>query len=89
MTTYVDQLTDDFLVNPVKKTISISGTPLDTISQESYAVPNFYTKANLLNHILEDKEKHGKVLIFAATKVSADRLFETLNFESENVSDTL
>ena len=26
MTTYVDALTDDFLVNPVKKTISISGT---------------------------------------------------------------
>ncbi|MFT4601778.1 MAG: ATP-dependent RNA helicase RhlE [Arenicella sp.] len=83
MTTYVDQLTDDFLVNPVKKTISISGTPLDTISQESYAVPNFYTKANLLNHILADKEEHSKVLIFAATKVSADRLFETLDFQTE------
>ncbi len=83
MTTYVDELMDDFLVNPVKKTISISGTPLDTISQEAYAVPNFYTKANLLNHLLKDKEAHSKVLIFVGTKVGADRLFETLNFESE------
>ncbi|MBU2948875.1 DEAD/DEAH box helicase [Zobellia uliginosa] len=84
MTTYVDQLMGDFLVNPVKKTISISGTPLENISQEAYAVSNFYTKANLLHYLLEDKEEYSKVLIFVASKVSADRLAETLeNFETE------
>jgi len=83
MTTYVDKLINDFLVNPVKKTISLSGTPLDTISQESYAAANFYTKVNLLNHLLKDKEEYNKVLIFVATKVKADRLFENLDFESE------
>lgn len=83
MTSYVDELIDGFLVNPVKKTISISGTPLDSISQESYAVPNFYTKANLLNHLLKDETVHSKVLIFVASKVNADRLFETLEFSSE------
>lgn len=83
MTTYVDELMDDFLINPVKKTISISGTPLDTISQECYAVSNFYTKANLLNYLLADREAHPKVLIFVGTKISADLLFETLEFEPE------
>jgi len=83
MTTYVDELMADFLVNPVKKTISISGTPLDTISQECYVAPNFYTKANLLNHLLRDKAEHSKVLIFVGTKISADKLFETLYFGSE------
>ena len=83
MTNYVDELIDDFLVSPVKETISISGTPLVSISQECYAVPNFYTKVNLLNHLLEDKEAYSKVLIFVATKVNADRLAEVLNFESE------
>jgi ATP-dependent RNA helicase RhlE len=83
MTTYVDELMDDFLINPVKKTISISGTPLKSIHQECYAVPNFYSKANLLNYLLGDKEEHSKVLIFVATKVNADRLFEMLQFESE------
>ncbi|MGP1992362.1 DEAD/DEAH box helicase [Zobellia laminariae] len=84
MTTYVDQLMNDFLVNPVKKTISISGTPLESISQEAYAVPNFYTKANLLHHLLEDRDEYNKVLIFVGSKISADRLAETLeNFESE------
>jgi ATP-dependent RNA helicase RhlE len=83
MTTYVDELIDGFLVNPIKKTIAISGTPLENIRQESYAVPNFYTKANLLNYILENKNEYSKVLIFVATKVSANRLFETLKFGPE------
>lgn len=83
MTSYVDELIDDLLISPIKKTISLSGTPLDTIKQEAYAVPNFYTKSNLLNHILKDKETHHKVLIFAGTKLNADRLFDTLNFRSE------
>lgn len=83
MTSYVDELIDDFLVNPVKKTISLSGTPLDTISQECYTVPNFYTKVNLLNNLLRDKGEFAKVLIFVSTKINADRLAETLDFESE------
>ncbi len=83
MTEYVEVLIDDFLVNPVKKTISLSGTPLVNISQETYAVQNFYTKVNLLNYLLEDKEEYSKVLIFVATKVTADRLVELLDFEHE------
>ena len=83
MTTYVDKLIDDFLVNPVKETISISGTPLDTIKQECFSVPNFYTKTNLLNHLLKDKEEFRKVLVFVATKVNADRLADLLDFPTE------
>lgn len=84
MTSYVDELIDDFLVNPVKKTISLSGTPLETISQECYPAPNFYSKANLLNHLLKDKEEYSKVLIFVASKANADRLMATLDFTSES-----
>lgn len=83
MTSYVDTLIDDFLVNPIKKTISISGTPLGTIHQEAFAAPNFYSKANLLNHLLEDKEKYSKVLVFAGSRIVADRLLETLDYPSE------
>lgn len=78
MTTYVDKLTDDFLVNPIKKTMAVSGTPLENISQECYAVQNFYTKANLLCHLLQDKETYSKTLVFVSSKVAADRLFEIL-----------
>lgn len=83
MTPYVNQLMNGFLVNPVKKTMAISGTPLENITQECYPAQNFYTKANLLNYLLEDREEFNKVLIFVATKVKADLLFETLKFETE------
>lgn len=83
MTNYVAELMDDFLINPVRKTISISGTPLDNIRQESYAVHNFYTKSNLLNHLLKDREEYNKVLVFVDSKVNANRLAEILDFESE------
>lgn len=83
MTTYLDELIDDFLIKPVKRTISISGAPLENIKQRSYFVPNFYTKSNFLNFLLEDKEEYNKVLIFVSTKINADRLSETLKFESE------
>ena len=83
MTDYVDDLIDDFLINPVKKTISISGTPLENISQQAYAVQNFYTKVNLVNHLLRDDEEFQKVLIFVGTKIAADRLYECLDDASE------
>ncbi len=75
MTDDVDELITDFFKSPKKVSIAVSGTPLDNIQQISYNVPNFYTKANLLNHLLRDKETFGKVLVFVATKRRADLLF--------------
>jgi ATP-dependent RNA helicase RhlE len=78
MTEDVDALIHDFFKNPKKVSIAVSGTPLDNIAQQAYNVPNFYTKVNLLNHLLGDKETFNKVLIFVAFKRSADLLFKEL-----------
>ena len=78
MTKDVDDLITDFFINPKKISIAVSGTPLDNIKQERYNVPNFYTKVNLLEHLLRDKEDFSKVLIFVAYKRMADRLFDRL-----------
>lgn len=78
MTEEVDALINDFFIAPVKIAIAVSGTPLENIAQSSYAVPNFYTKANLLAHILQDKEEFHKVIVFVSSKKNADRLFNTL-----------
>lgn len=76
MTEDVEDLIDDFFITPKKIAIAVSGTPLDNIEQTSYNVPNFYTKVNLLNHLLLDKSTFSKVLIFTPNKRNADRLFE-------------
>jgi len=78
MTVDVDTLINDYFIAPTKIAIAISGTPLDNISQQCYSVKNFYTKVNLLAHLLADKEEYSKVLVFVSNKKSADRLFEVL-----------
>ena len=83
MTKYVDELINNFLINPNRINISVSGIPLENIKQSSYAVPNFYTKVNLLNYLLEDKDHYNKVLIFVSTIINAERLSKLLNFSSE------
>ncbi len=78
MTDDVSILIEDFFVAPVTVSIAVSGTPLDNISQSCYSVRNFYTKVNLLSHLLEDKEEFSKVLVFVPSKKNADRLAEAL-----------
>ncbi|WP_299057166.1 DEAD/DEAH box helicase [uncultured Polaribacter sp.] len=78
MTEDVDALIYDFFKNPEKISVALSGTPLDNIAQVSYNLPNFFTKVNLLNHLLHDKETYHKVLIFVGFKRTADLLFKHL-----------
>jgi len=78
MTKDVDALINEYFISPQRVSIAVSGTPLDNISQKGYKVPNFYTKVNLVHHLLQDKDKYNKVLIFVAYKRMADRLFEQL-----------
>ncbi|WP_299116801.1 DEAD/DEAH box helicase [uncultured Winogradskyella sp.] len=78
MTKDVDDLISDFFINPTKISIAVSGTPLENIKQLRYDVPNFYTKVNLLEHLLQDEDEFSRVLIFVAYKKMADRLFDKL-----------
>lgn len=81
MTEEVDELIDDFFISPTKISIAVSGTPLENISQQCYAVKNFYTKINLLAHLLNDKDTFSKVLVFVSSKKNADKLFDKLEEE--------
>lgn len=78
MTDEVDELIRDFFISPVTVSIAVSGTPLTNIQQSCYPVPNFYTKINLLKHLLSDKKIFEKVLLFAPSKKYADRIYAAL-----------
>ena len=79
MTDDVDALITDFFKAPEKVSIAVSGTPLDNISQQCYDVPNFFTKVNLLDHLLKDKETYSKVMVFVGFKRTADLLFKSMD----------
>lgn len=78
MTEEVDLLISSSFIRSERIQIALSGTPLDNIHQTKYSVPNYYTKVNLLSHLLRDKEKMKKVVIFVSSKKIADRLFDAL-----------
>lgn len=78
LTDDVDSIIKSFFNSPVKIEIAPTGTPLEMIIQQGYHVPNFYTKVNLLEHLLAD-ESMTKVLLFVDNKKLADRLAEHLN----------
>ncbi len=81
MTQDIELFIKDYFFEPVKVSIAMSGTPLDNIAQSTYSVPNFYTKINLLKHLLKQKDEFKKVLVFSSSKKKADLLHKHLEFE--------
>lgn len=79
MTKEVEQLIDTVFDQPEKITIAASGTSADGVTQLAYIVPNYNTKLNLLQLLLQKKEGWTKILLFAPTKKIADRLQEQLH----------
>jgi ATP-dependent RNA helicase RhlE len=74
----VEALIDVYFNDPIRVEAAPTGTPLENIIQTGYAVPNFYTKVNLLELLLSEDATMTKVLVFAATKALADQLYEQL-----------
>lgn len=78
LTPEVEALMQTYFNNPVRIEAAPVGTPLENIEQKAYYVPNFYTKVNLLDLLLEENPDMTKVLVFVATKKLADQLFGQL-----------
>jgi ATP-dependent RNA helicase RhlE len=78
ITDEVEILMDTFFNEPERVEAAPTGTPLENIIQKGYAVPNFYTKVNLLKLLLAEDETMTKVLVFVATKKLADELYVQL-----------
>ena len=74
----VESIIIDFFNEPEWIDIHYRGTPLTRISQKLYLLPNFATKYNMLDLLLEEDEVFEKVLVFAPGKKVADKLFNKL-----------
>jgi ATP-dependent RNA helicase RhlE len=72
LTNEVENLLDTYFKAPIKIEIAASGSPLTSIQQLAYPVPNFYTKLRFLVSLLEDREAFQKVLVFVKNKNQAN-----------------
>jgi len=61
------------------------GTPLEKIIQQAYHVPNFYTKVNLLEYLLQTEKEFNKVLLFVKNKKIADEIYKELGAEFADI----
>jgi ATP-dependent RNA helicase RhlE len=74
----IEELSWDFMDFPIKIEITPEATPVETVEQRAYLVPNFQTKLNLLEFLLKDTTL-SRVMIFVKSKGSANRIYEYLN----------
>ena len=79
MTEEVDAILNDFFDFPEEVSLASSGTPLENITQITYQVPNFNTKINLLQNLLENNATMSRVLIFVNNKKISDMLHESVD----------
>jgi len=71
-------LVHDFFVEPLEIEAAPTGTPLENIKQIGFRVPNFYTKVNMLEFLLNHHPEFSKVLVFTSTKKLADALYDEI-----------
>ncbi len=81
----IENLINNYFTEPIYIETTQRGKTVAKITQSAYAVPNFYTKVNLLEYLLTDKKTLKKVLVFCKNKTEADAVYKELApvFEEE------
>ncbi len=74
----VERLSHEFLEFPMKVEITPSATTAERVEQRLYEVPNFRTKINLLEHLIQEPE-FEKVLVFARSRETAENIYKFLS----------
>jgi ATP-dependent RNA helicase RhlE len=76
MSREIRRLVSEILTDPQFIEVGVTGTPVTTVQQQFYSVPQ-PTKMDLLMHILSN-ETTGPMLVFSRTKHGADRISSRL-----------
>jgi ATP-dependent RNA helicase RhlE len=68
------KLSEEFLEFPVRVEVSPQATPVETVTQVSYKVPNFKTKLNFLLYLLSHNPDFDRVILFVKTRTDAENI---------------
>lgn len=80
----VENLSHEFLEFPIKIEITPQSTPVETVEQSLFLVPNLKTKINLLQHLLSEDKIFTKIIVFTRTRHTADNIFKFLKRKTAN-----
>jgi ATP-dependent RNA helicase RhlE len=79
----IENLSEEFLDYYEKLEIAPSATPVERVTQIAYRVPNYRTKLNLIETLLEDEETFSRVVIFVKTKEHAEGVYKVVQRKAE------
>lgn len=74
----VVSLAGDFLDFPERVEAAPQATTAETIDQVIYEISNTRTKINLLLHLLQDRERFSRVIVFTKTRLNASDIAKFL-----------
>lgn len=81
----VEEMIDEYFIQPEIIEATPAGTPVEKIEQSLYKVPNYLTKVNLLRYLLAD-ESLQRVLVFTKDKKEADKLYDDFREFRDDIS---
>ncbi len=73
----VERLSGEFLEAPVRVEVTPQASTASQVAQVLYELPNFRTKINLLNFLLQDSH-FQRIIVFTRTKESAANIYKFL-----------
>ncbi|MBC3540402.1 DEAD/DEAH box helicase [Rufibacter sediminis] len=79
----VHTLSEEFLEFPMVVEVTPQATPVETVSQKLFQVPNLRTKIALLEYLFKDRETFNRVMIFTRSKTNADNVSSFLDRKGE------
>lgn len=74
----VEKLSENFLEAPIRVEVTLQATTAERVSQIIYEVPNFRTKINLLEYLVQNKEVFQRAMVFVRSKENADNIYKFL-----------
>lgn len=79
----VEKMSAEFLDHYEKIEVARSATTVEQVTQNIYKVPNYRTKLNLIQYLLQDEENFSRVIIFVKTKEHAEEVFKVVKRKAE------
>jgi ATP-dependent RNA helicase RhlE len=81
----VESLCDEFLLWPVRVEASPPATPVSTVTQHKYRLPNFMSKLNLLLYLIQnEKQDIKRLIVFVRTRQLAENITRFLSRKLED-----
>jgi ATP-dependent RNA helicase RhlE len=74
----VERLSENFLEAPIRVEVTPQATTAERVTQIIYEVPNFRTKINLLEHLVQNTEVFQRAMVFVRSKENAENIYKFL-----------